>query len=71
MSNIDIRKYVISNFKEESLEKLKDSIETTIKCQDEDALIGLGVIFEILWTNLSKENQDEYLNLILNKIKEN
>ena len=57
MENIDIRNYIIENFKDDNEEKIKDSIETTIKFRDEDALIGLGVIFELLWNNLTEEKQ--------------
>ena len=44
------------------IEKIRNSIESTIATKDEDALIGLGVIFELLWINST--NQDEYLNII-------
>lgn len=57
MENIDIRKYIIDNLKNDNEEKLKDSIETTIKFQDEDALIGLGVLFELLWNNMTEEEK--------------
>ena len=69
MENIDVRKYIIENFKNDNKEKIKDSIETTIKFKDEDALIGLGVLFELLWNNLSEEEKDKNINLILQQIK--
>lgn len=69
MENINIRKYVINNFKEDNEEKIRDSIETTIKFKDEDALIGLGVLFELLWENLSNEEKDNYIKTINNAIK--
>ena len=47
----------------------KDSIETTIKFKDEDALIGLGVLFELLWKNLKTEEKDKNVNLILQEIR--
>lgn len=70
MENIDIRKYIIDNFKDDNEEKIKDSIETTIKFKDEDALIGLGVLFELLWTSLTPEVQKDSLSKIRNRIKE-
>ena len=51
MNNIDVRKYIISNFKEDNIEDIKKSIEESITSHDEDPLIGLGVLFELLWTN--------------------
>lgn len=64
MENIDIRSYIIENFKDDNEEKIKDSIETTIKFRDEDALIGLGVIFELLWNNLTEEEKQTSLTKI-------
>ena len=69
MENIDIRNYIIENFKNDNIEKIKDSIETTIKERNEDALIGLGVLFELLWNNLSQEEKQKSLNYINKSIK--
>ena len=69
MENIDIRKYIIQNFKNDNEEKIKDSIETTIKFRDEDALIGLGVLFELLWNKLSEEEKNKIISLISEAIK--
>ena len=69
MENIDIRNYIIENFKDDNTEKIRDSIETTIKERNEDALIGLGVLFELLWNNLSKEEKDKNLENIRTSIK--
>ena len=70
MENIDIRKYIIENFKNDNTEKIRDSIETTIKERDEDALIGLGVLFELLWNKLSQEEKEKSLNYISESIKD-
>ena len=64
MENIDIRKYIIENFKDDNEEKIRDSIETTIKFRDEDALIGLGVLFEMIWNKASDEDKNNYLKII-------
>ena len=71
MENIDIRKYIIENFKDDNEGKIKDSIETTIKFKDEDALIGLGVLFELLWEHSKEEEKNNYLKLITESIKNN
>ncbi len=64
MENIDIRRYIIENFKDDNEEKIRDSIETTIKFRDEDALIGLGVLFEMIWNKASDEDKNNYLKII-------
>lgn len=71
MENIDIRNYITQNFKDDNEEKIRDSIETTIKFRDEDALIGLGVLFELLWENSKTEEKDTYLKIISESIKNN
>ena len=71
MENIDIRNYIIENFKDDNEEKIKDSIETTIKFRDEDALIGLGVIFELHCNNIAveeKRTKQNYANTGRNHI---
>lgn len=70
MSDIDIRNYIIENFKDDNEEKIRDSIETTISSRDEDALIGLGVLFELLWTRLTEEEKKHSLDNIRQSIKD-
>ena len=70
MENIDIRNYIIENFKDDNVEKIRDSIETTINTRDEDALIGLGVLFELLWNKLTQEDKNKTLENIRQSIKE-
>jgi len=65
MENIDVRKYIVSNFKDSDLEELRSSIVDSVNSGDDDPLIGLGVLFELLWKNSSEEEQ----NMILNNIK--
>ena len=65
MNNINIRAYIISNFKEDNIEEIRNSIEESIASHDEDPLIGLGVLFEILLNNSTKAQQ----TIILNNIK--
>lgn len=65
MNNIDIRQYIKNNFKDDNTEDIKSSIEDSISSKEDDPLIGLGVLFEILWNNSTKEQQ----TIILNNIK--
>ncbi len=55
--NIDIRKSIISNFKDSDLSEISSSIEEAVQDNDEVTLPGLGVFFEILWKVSSKEEQ--------------
>ena len=70
MENIDIRYYIIENFKDDNIEKIRNSIETTISERNEDALIGLGVLIELLWNKLSNEEKEKNLENIQESIKD-
>ena len=59
MNNIDIRAYIISNFKEDNIEEIRNSIEESIASHDEDPLIGLGVLFELFWNNSTDEEKEK------------
>lgn len=64
MDNIDVRKYIISNFKDDTTEDIRASIEESISSHDEDPLIGLGVMFELLWNNSTEEEKQTILSNI-------
>lgn len=64
MNNIDVRKYIINNFKEDSIEEIEKSITTSIESKSEDPLIGLGVLFEIMWNQSSNDIKDTILSNI-------
>ncbi len=64
MDNIDVRKYIINNFKEDSKEDIEKSITSSIESKSEDPLIGLGVLFELMWNNSTSEAKDTILSNI-------
>ncbi len=51
MNNIDIREYIINNFKGDSVKEIEESINMSIESKSDDPLIGLGVLFELMWNN--------------------
>ena len=55
MNNIDVRAYIINNFKDDSIDDIRGAIENSIKSHDEDPLIGMGVLFELLWNNSNND----------------
>ena len=67
--NIDIRKNILENFKDAKLEDINESIKEAIKDKDEIVLPGLGVLFEILWTNSNDNQKNEILQTIYEGIK--
>lgn len=62
--NIDIRKYIIDNFKEANLDDIEKSIEESIEKKEEITLPGLGALMEILWKQSTKEDKNKMLQVI-------
>ena len=69
--NIDIRSYIMNNFKDDSKESLADSIQESIDEHDEETLPGLGVFFELLWNNTSQDEKDKILSILEQSVKSN
>lgn len=65
MNNIDVRKYIINNFKNDAIEDIEKSINSSIESKSDDPLIGLGVLFEIMWNCSDNDTK----NTILTNIK--
>lgn len=62
--DIDIRKSIINNFKGSKVEDIRDSIESSIKDNEEITLPGMGVFFEILWNNSNEDDKKFILETI-------
>lgn len=63
---IDIRKYIIHNFKDDDVDEIEKAINSSVSSNEEEPLIGLGVFFELMWKN----SQEEIKKQIINNIKE-
>lgn len=68
--NIDIRKSIVDNFKGSSKEEINEAILSSIKEKDEITLPGLGVFFEILYSNSDEKQKDIILETLYLKLKE-
>ena len=66
--NVDIRRYILDNFKDASADDIKSSITDSITDGDDVTLPGLGVFFEVLWSNSSEDERKKIIN-VLNKFK--
>ena len=63
--NASIREHIINNFKEDSIDELKDAVNESVDSHDELTLPGLGVLMSLLWDNSNDKEKDK----ILDKIK--
>ena len=61
---MDMRKYIVNNFKDDDVSDIKDSIDSSIASMEEEPLIGLGVLFELAWKNANSDEQMQILKLI-------
>lgn len=59
----------MNNFKDASLDEIRESIEQSVNDKDEITLPGLGVFFEVLWSSSSDEEKKNILNLLKDNIK--
>lgn len=66
--NIDIRKSIINNFKDSNKDEIIETIESSIKDNEEITLPGLGVFFEILWNNSGEDLRINIVDIIKNNI---
>ena len=69
MNNINIREYIINNFKDDNKEDIRNSIDESIDSGEEDILLGLGVLFEIYYKNAN--DKDKIISTIYENIKKN
>lgn len=67
--NINIRESIRNNFINSDRSDIEVSINDSIKDNEEIILPGLGVFFEIIWTNSNKEFKDEILNILEKELK--
>ena len=57
MMNVDIRSFIVNNFKDDSSDSIRDSIDKVVSRRDVEPLIGLGVLLEMLWNQSSIEEK--------------
>jgi len=62
--NINIRSYIIDNFKNDEIDDIRKSIDKSIKSEEDEPLIGLGVFFELLWKNSDERTKSQILTNI-------
>lgn len=67
MDNISIRQHIINNFQNDDNETIKRAIISSIEEQDEVTLPGMGVFFEILWTDADEELRNKILEILRNR----
>lgn len=66
--DLDIRKHVINNIKNDNKESIIKVIDEGVQDNDELALPGLGVILELFWLKLSQNEKEKIANIIIKEL---
>jgi small acid-soluble spore protein I (minor) len=66
--NINLRKAVLNNLNNASFDNIKATIEDAISIDEEKALPGLGVMFEVLWKKASPDLKKTIINNIVQAV---
>ncbi|BBH24727.1 small, acid-soluble spore protein I [Paenibacillus baekrokdamisoli] len=67
MSNLDLRQAIVRRVQDKTGEELTDVIESSIG-QDERALPGLGVLFEMIWKNSAEPEHSRMVETLYNHL---
>jgi small acid-soluble spore protein I (minor) len=67
--NLNLRNAIIHNVTGNTQEQLEDTIVDAIQTGEEKMLPGLGVLFEVIWKNSSKQEQQEMLQALEGGLK--
>ena len=59
-----VNNIITVNFKDDNIEDIEKSITSSIESRSDDPLIGLGVLFEIMWNNSSNDLRETILTNI-------
>ena len=64
-----IREHIINNFKGDSYDELKSAIDESVLEQDEVTLPGLGVFFELIWSEADEDLKNTLLEVLKEKVE--
>ena len=67
--NLNLRNAIIHNVTGNTQDQLQDTIVDAISTGEEKMLPGLGVLFEVIWKNSSKQEQQEMLQALESGLK--
>lgn len=66
--NLDIKKNVIEKIRNDSEETIINTIDETVKEDNELALPGLGVMLELFWNDLNPGEKESIAKIIKNNL---
>lgn len=69
MTAIDIRTIVLENLSGSSREEIEGYIQETIDAREEEALPGMGILFEVVWNKSDINEKDSMMSKIMQGIE--
>lgn len=63
MTQFDLRQAILHRVQDSSIQELTDTIEASVD-GDEQALPGLGVLFEIIWQQVPEATQEQLVQTL-------
>jgi len=69
MVDLDLRKAILHNIKENSRDELESTIVDAIQDGEEKLLPGLGVLFELIWKQSDENEKLEMLEALEKGVK--
>lgn len=68
MAPFDIRKVILKNLAGSSREEIEGYINQTVDNREEDALPGMGILFEEVWKQSDSNARNSMMDKIMNTI---
>lgn len=65
---MDIRRIVIDNLKNHSKDEIKGFIQDAVKSKEENAIPGLGIIFEASWEKMNDTEKNNMMDWVMRGI---
>lgn len=69
MPAIDLRSIILNNLEGSKAEEIRGYIQDTIDMREEDALPGMGILFEVVWRKSSETEKSNMLNKIVETLE--
>lgn len=70
MPAIDLRSIILNNLEGSKAEEIRGYIQDTIDMREEDALPGMGILFEVVWRKSSETEKSNMLNKIVETLED-
>ncbi|MGI6425271.1 MAG: small acid-soluble spore protein SspI [Tepidanaerobacteraceae bacterium] len=68
-TTMDIRNLVMQNLSGSTREEIEGYIQDTVDTREEEALPGMGILFEVVWKKLDTSEKNNIMDKIMQEIQ--